>query len=67
MLKRAKGIRSLFGTLMMSIPPALNISVLMSLLYCLYAILGMQLFGDATLQVIRMMPAAAAPPNTTRL
>ena len=34
-LKRAKGIRSLFGTLMMSIPPALNISVLLALLYSL--------------------------------
>eukprot|EP01046_Picozoa_sp_COSAG06_P104487 COSAG06_NODE_50683_length_317_cov_0.637615_1_plen_105_part_11 len=35
-LKSAKGIRSLFQTLMLSIPPAVNISVLLFLLYALY-------------------------------
>eukprot|EP01052_Picozoa_sp_SAG31_P009474 SAG31_NODE_498_length_14861_cov_3.405026_5_plen_485_part_00 len=49
-LKRAKGIRSLCSTLVMSIPPAVNISVLMALLYSLYAILGMQLFGNTAVQ-----------------
>ena len=49
-LKSAKGIRSLFQTLILSVPPAVNISVLLFLLYALYAILGMQLFGNAPLQ-----------------
>ena len=49
-LKRAKGIRSLFGTLIMSMPAATNIGVLLLLLYVLFAILGMQLFGTARLQ-----------------
>ena len=51
-LKSAKGIRSLFQTLMLSIPPAVNISVLVLLLYALYAILGMMLFGNAPVQDI---------------
>ena len=49
-LKRAKGIRSLFGTLIMSLPAAANIAVLLLLLYVLFAILGMQLFGTARVQ-----------------
>jgi hypothetical protein len=49
-LKRAKGIRSLFGTLIMSLPAAMNIGVLLLLLYVLFAILGMQLFGTARVQ-----------------
>ena len=60
-LKSAKGIRSLFQTLMLSIPPAVNISVLLFLLYALYAILGMQLFGNAPLQDLEcMVPNEAA-------
>jgi hypothetical protein len=49
-LKRAKGIRSLFGTLIMSLPAASNIAILLLLLYVLFAILGMQLFGTARVQ-----------------
>ena len=67
-LKSAKGIRSLFQTLLLSIAPAVNITVLLLLLYSLYAILGMQLFGTAPLQVrrgpqlrpLRRTPTAAA-------
>jgi hypothetical protein len=51
-LKSAKGIRSLFQTLVLSVPPAINISVLVLLLYALYAILGMMLFGNAPIQDI---------------
>ena len=54
MLKNAKGIRSLFNTLILSIYPAANISVLLgllvTLLYALYAILGMQVFGHSLMQ-----------------
>ena len=49
-LKSAKGIRSLFQTLILSIFPAINISVLVLLLYSLYAILGMMLFGNMPIQ-----------------
>ena len=49
-LKNAKGIRSLFNTLILSIYPAANISVLLGLLYALYAILGMQVFGHSLMQ-----------------
>lgn len=49
-LKSAKGIRSLFQTLILSISPAINITVLLLLLYAFYAVLGMQLWGNAPLQ-----------------
>jgi hypothetical protein len=58
-LKSAKGIRSLFQTLILSVAPAVNITVLLLLLYSLYGILGMQLFGSAPLQDTE----CAAPPN----
>ena len=51
-LKTAKGIRSLFQTLILSIAPAINISVLVLLLYMLYAIMGMMLFGNVAIQDI---------------
>lgn len=51
-LKRAKGLRSLFQTLMISVYPATNISVLLVLLYSFFAVMGMQLFGQAPLQDI---------------
>eukprot|EP01051_Picozoa_sp_SAG22_P013108 SAG22_NODE_1433_length_4435_cov_6.497463_1_plen_1296_part_00 len=54
-LKSAKGIRSLFQTLMLSVAPAVNITVLLLLLYALYSILGMQLFGTAPVQDIECM------------
>ena len=49
-MESAKGIRSLVSTLIMSIPAVGNIIVLIGLLYTLFAILGMQLFGTAALQ-----------------
>ena len=49
------GIRSLFQTLLLSVAPGVNITVLLLLLYSLYAILGMQLFGTAALQDIECM------------
>ena len=54
-LKSAKGIRSLFQTLMLSVAPAVNISVLLLILYSMYAILGMQLWGNAPLQDIECL------------
>lgn len=49
-LKSAKGIRSLFQTLLLSIAPGINITVLLMLLYSVYAILGMMLFGNTPVQ-----------------
>jgi hypothetical protein len=49
-LKSATGLQSLFRTLIMSIPPSLNICALLFLLYSLYAILGMQIFGTEILR-----------------
>eukprot|EP01050_Picozoa_sp_SAG11_P022830 SAG11_NODE_4416_length_1905_cov_1.266888_3_plen_78_part_00 len=43
-LKSAKGIRLLFDTLILSIYPSINISVLLLLLYALFAIVGMQVY-----------------------
>jgi hypothetical protein len=54
-LKGAKGIRSLFQTLILSVAPALNITVLLLLLYAFYAVLGMQLWGNAPMQDIECM------------
>ena len=54
-LKGAKGIRSLFQTLMLSIGPGANISVLLFLLYSVYAILGMMLFGNTPMQDLECM------------
>eukprot|EP01052_Picozoa_sp_SAG31_P010413 SAG31_NODE_570_length_14016_cov_10.573543_4_plen_2093_part_00 len=54
-LKSAKGIRSLFQTLLLSLAPAFNISVLLLLLYSVYAILGMMLFGNTPVQDIECM------------
>ena len=44
-------LQNLFRTLINSVPPSLNILMLMSLLYSLYAILGMQIFGEVPLYV----------------
>jgi hypothetical protein len=49
-LKNAKGIRSIFQTLILSIAPATNISVLMLLLYAFYAMIGMMAFGNMPIQ-----------------
>ncbi len=54
-LKGAKGIRSLFQTLMLSVGPGINISVLLLLLYSVYAILGMMMFGNAPVQNVECM------------
>ena len=54
-LKGAKGIRSLFHTLMLSIGPGINISVLLLLLYSVYGILGMMLFGNTPVQDVECM------------
>jgi hypothetical protein len=58
-LKSARGLRSLFQTLILSIYPAINISVLLLLLYAIYAILGMQLFGNMPLQDIECARSGA--------
>jgi hypothetical protein len=63
-LKGAKGIRSLFRTLLQSVPSAINITILLCLLYSLYAILGMQLFGNAPLQDIECTAAQHRDPAT---
>eukprot|EP01052_Picozoa_sp_SAG31_P016193 SAG31_NODE_1064_length_10098_cov_3.617462_6_plen_948_part_00 len=58
-LKSAKGLRSLFQTLLYSVYPATNITVLLILLYSFYAVMGMQLFGHAPLQDIE----CSVPPS----
>eukprot|EP01048_Picozoa_sp_COSAG05_P009156 COSAG05_NODE_733_length_7644_cov_43.682704_6_plen_734_part_00 len=62
-LKSAKGIRSLFQTLMLSVAPGINISVLLLLLYSVYAILGMMLFGNSPVQDVECILGASAPPE----
>lgn len=54
-LKGAKGIRSLFQTLALSVAPGVNISVLLFLLYAVYAILGMMYFGNTPMQDVECM------------
>jgi hypothetical protein len=49
-LKSAKRLRSIAQVLLVSIYPALNIAQLLALLFALYGILGMQIFGNAPLQ-----------------
>ena len=51
-LKSAKGIRMIFETIILSFYPSINISVLLLLLYSLFAIGGMQMFGHMPLQDI---------------
>lgn len=49
-LKSAKGIKSLFQTLILSIAPGANITILMLLLYSMYAMIGMMIFGNMPVQ-----------------
>ena len=50
-LKNAKGLQALFRTLINSVKPSINICALLLLLFSLYAILGMQIFGGAPLYI----------------
>ena len=50
-LKGAKGLQALFRTLINAVKPSINISALLFLLFSLYAILGMQIFGKAPLYI----------------
>ena len=50
-LKNAKGLQALFRTLINSVKPSVNICALLLLLFSLYAILGMQIFGGAPLYI----------------
>ena len=54
-LKNAKGIRSMFRTLLLSIGPGFNITILVGLLYSVYAIIGMMIFGNTPLQDVECM------------
>lgn len=45
MLKVADGIRSLLDTLLLALPQILNLGLLLSLLFFIFAILGVELFG----------------------
>ena len=45
MVKKCKSLNTLFQTLVMTIPALGNISLLLALLFFIYAILGVQLFG----------------------
>ena len=62
-LKSAKGIRSLFQTLMLSMAPGINITILLLLLYSVYAIMGMMLFGNTPVQDVE----CAAEPDLDKL
>lgn len=46
-LKNAKGLQALFKCLIWAIMPSVNIAALLFLQFSLFAILGMQIFGDA--------------------
>ena len=60
-LKNAHGIRMLFETIMLSFYPSINISVLLLLLYSLFAIGGMQMFGHMPMQDVECAaPGAGA-------
>ena len=50
LLKTNKTLRSLFGTLLMSLPPALNLTMLWMLVFFIYGVLGMQYFWDCAQQ-----------------
>ena len=49
MVRQWKAINTLFQTLIMTIPALANISLLLALLFFIYAILGMQIFGRVAL------------------
>ena len=44
--QRAKGLRTLFNTLIVSLPAIFNVGSLLFLLMFVYAVLGMNLFGE---------------------
>ena len=46
LVQRAKGLRTLFNTLIVSLPAIFNVGSLLFLLMFVYAVLGMSLFGD---------------------
>ena len=45
LIKNAKGLRTLFNTLLRSMPAIFNVGSLLFLLMFIYAVLGMNLFG----------------------
>jgi hypothetical protein len=45
MIKKAKGLRILFKTLVLSLPALGNITLLLFLVFFVFAVLGIQLFG----------------------
>jgi hypothetical protein len=46
LLKRAKDLQALLTTLLFSLPSVSNVSALLMMLYYIFAIIGMNLFGD---------------------
>lgn len=49
LVQQAKGLRTLFNTLIVSLPAIFNVGSLLFLLMFVYAVLGMNLFGATDL------------------
>eukprot|EP01052_Picozoa_sp_SAG31_P005931 SAG31_NODE_268_length_18767_cov_4.644900_7_plen_1271_part_00 len=45
-LKNARTLRSLFATMVLSLPPAANLTALLCLVFFVFAVVGMQLYGN---------------------
>ena len=58
MLEKAKSLRILFKTLVIALPALGNVSLLLFLVMFVYAVMGMQLFGNV------MWPGDDYPDNT---
>lgn len=46
LLKHAPNLRSLFGTLILSLPPCLNLTTLMTMVFFMWGVVGIQFFGE---------------------
>ena len=46
LLKHAPNLKSLFGTLILSLPPCLNLTTLMSMVFFMWGVVGIQFFGE---------------------
>ena len=51
LVKSDKGLRALFQTLISSIPALMNVGSLLLLLFFVFAVMGMNLFGEACVQI----------------
>lgn len=59
-LKNSPTLKSLFGTLLLSLPPCANLTALLMLIYFMWGVLGMQFFGRLPQRMAAVSPTLCA-------